>query len=67
MLALVDLDSGKARAMVVDNVKAETLMPIVLANVARAARVMTDEHSGSRDAGKFFADHGTRSRRICEP
>jgi transposase-like protein len=61
VLALVDRDTGKARTMVIDNVKAETLMPIVLANVAREARVMTDEHSGYRDMGKFFADHGTTS------
>jgi hypothetical protein len=40
---------------------AETLMPIVLANVAREARIMTDEHSGYRDAGKWFAAHGTTS------
>lgn len=61
VLALVDRDSGKARTMVIDNVKAETLMPLVLANVAREARVMTDEHSGYRDASKFFAAHGTTS------
>ena len=61
VLALVDRDSGKARTMVIDNVKAETLMPLVLANVAREARIMTDEHSGYRDAGKFFASHGTTS------
>ena len=61
VLALVDRDTGKARTMVVDNVKAETLMPIVLANVAREARIMTDEHSGYRDAGKWFAAHGTTS------
>lgn len=59
VLALVDRDSGKARTMVIENVKAETLMPIVLDNVAREARVMTDEHSGYRDMGKFFAGHGT--------
>ena len=61
VLALVDRDTGTARTMVIDNVKAETLMPIVLANVAREARVMTDEHSGYRDMGKFFASHGTTS------
>lgn len=61
VLALLDRDSGKARTMVIDDVKAETLMPIVLANVAREARIMTDEHSGYRDAGKFFAAHGTTS------
>lgn len=61
VLALVDRDTGKARTMVIDNVKAETLMPLVLANVAREACVMTDEHSGYRDAGKWFAAHGTTS------
>ncbi|WP_066481025.1 MULTISPECIES: IS1595 family transposase [unclassified Sphingomonas] len=59
VLALVDRESGRARTMVVDNVKAETLMPIVLANVAREARVMTDEHSGYRDVKLHFAGHGT--------
>lgn len=61
VLALIDRDSGKARTMVVDNVKAETLMPIVLANVAREARIMTDEHSGYRDIKLHFAGHGTTS------
>ncbi len=61
VLALVDRDSGKARTMVIDDVKAETLMPLVIANVAREARLMTDEHSGYRDAGKWFAAHGTTS------
>ncbi|GGN53715.1 DDE transposase [Novosphingobium indicum] len=61
VLALVDRDSGKARTMVIDNVNASTLMPIVLDNVAREARVMTDEHSGYRDMSKFFAAHGTTS------
>ena len=61
VLALVDRDSGKARTMVIENVNATTLMPIVLENVAREARVMTDEHSGSRDMHKFFAAHGTTS------
>ena len=61
VLALVDRDSGKARTMVIDDVKAETLMPLVIANVQREARIMTDEHTGYRDAGKFFAAHGTTS------
>lgn len=61
VLALVDRESGKARTMVIDDVKAETLMPLVIANVEREARIMTDEHSGYRDVGKFFAAHGTTS------
>ena len=61
VLALVDRDSGKARTMVIDDVKAETLMPLVIANVEREARIMTDEHSGYRDVAKWFAGHGTTS------
>jgi len=61
VLALVDRDSGKARTMVIDDVKAETLMPLAIANVRREARIMTDEHSGYRDVQCFFADHGTTS------
>jgi transposase-like protein len=61
VLALVDRDSGRARTMVIDNVNAETLMPIVLANVAREATIMTDEHSGYRHLKSHFAGHGTTS------
>ena len=61
VLALVDRDSGKARTMVIDDVRAETLMPLVIANVEREARIMTDEHSGYRDVKRYFADHGTTS------
>jgi hypothetical protein len=61
VLALVDRDSGKARTMVIDNVNAKTLMPIVIANVAKEARVMTDEHSGYRHMKFHFAGHGTTS------
>lgn len=61
VLALVDRTSGKARTMVIDNVNAETLMPVVLDNVAREARVMTDEHSGDRYLKDHFAAHGTTS------
>ena len=61
VLALVDRDSGKARTMVIDNVNAATLMPIVVANVAREARIITDEHSGYRYIKDHFAGHGTTS------
>jgi len=37
VLALVDRDTRTARTMVVDNVTAATLMPIVRANVAKEA------------------------------
>lgn len=59
VLALVDRDTGRARTMVIDAVNAETLMPIVLANIAREATVMTDEHYGYRHVKAHFASHGT--------
>ena len=43
VLALVDRDTGKARTMVIDAANAATVMPIVRENVAREARLMTDE------------------------
>jgi len=43
--ALVDRAAGTARAMVVDNLRADTLAPIVRANVVREAMLMTDEAS----------------------
>ena len=61
VLALVDRDTGKSRTMVIDNVNATTLMPVVLNNIAREAHVMTDEHSGYRDVKLYFASHGTTS------
>lgn len=59
VLALIDRDTGKARTMVVDEVTAKTVMPIVRANVAREAVLMTDESNIYRSAGKHFAAHGT--------
>jgi transposase-like protein len=58
-LAWIDRDTGKARTMVVDVVTAATVMPIVKANVAREAVVMTDESNINRSVPKHFAAHGT--------
>lgn len=43
VLSLVDRNSGQARSLVVDDVKAATLAPIVRANLSREATLMTDE------------------------
>ena len=59
VLALVDRDSGKARTMVIDNVHPRTIAPIVRANVAKEARLMTDEASVYVMMGKEFdGGHG---------
>ena len=58
VLALVDRETGKARSMVVDNLKASTLGPIVCENVAAEARLMTDEAGQYQIIGPMFAEHG---------
>jgi transposase-like protein len=57
VLSLIDRESGQARSMVVDNVKAETLLPIILANVAREAAIMTDEAGQYVKLGEHFSSH----------
>lgn len=58
VLALVDREAGTARSMVVDDLKADTLAPIVRQNVAREARLMTDEAAYYTKVGREFAEHG---------
>ncbi len=58
ILSLVDRKSGQARSFVVDDVKASTLAPIVRANMAREATLMTDENSSYILVGREFAGHG---------
>ena len=42
MLSLIDRTSGRARSMVIDNLKSKTIIPIMRTNVAHEAHVMTD-------------------------
>lgn len=64
VLALVDRNTGKARTMVVDQVNARTVMPIVKANVAREAILMTDESKIYVSASEHFAGHGTTNHNL---
>ena len=57
VLTLVDRDLGHARSMVVDDLKATTLAPIVRENLAREATLMTDEAAYYTMVGREFADH----------
>ena len=59
VLSLVHRESGQCRSFVVDNVTADTLLPIVYQNVSRETYIMTDEAGQYR--GKFrnlFLGHG---------
>jgi transposase-like protein len=57
VLALVDRTTGQARSIVVDDLKATTLLPIIQANVAREARIMTDDAGYYINVKDFFASH----------
>ena len=57
VLALVDRNSGKARSMVVKDLKAKTLVPILRENIDKDATVYTDEAGQYRSLGRVFADH----------
>ena len=58
VLSLVVRDTGRQRSIVVDSLKAVDLTPILRANIAAEAIVMTDEASQYRALGSVFAAHG---------
>lgn len=66
VLSLVDRDTGTARSMVVDDLKATTLAPILRANMAKEARLMTDEASHYTLVGREFASHNIVSHGLGE-
>lgn len=57
VLSLVDRTTGRAKSFVVDDVKAKTLVPILRANIAKEASVMTDEASQYFKLSDDFASH----------
>jgi hypothetical protein len=59
VLALVDRTSGTMRTFTFDKFRADEVQPIVRANVAREARLMTDEAKIYTKLGVEFAEHGT--------
>ncbi len=57
VLSLVDRSTGRAKSIVVDDVNAKTLVPILRENVAKEAQVMTDEAGQYRNLRDEFAAH----------
>lgn len=59
VLSLVDRTTGQARAIVIDDMKGTTIIPILEANIAREARVMSDEAPHYGVVGRLFSGgHG---------
>lgn len=57
VLGLVDRTSGKCRMFYIENGAGRLVHPIVLDNLSREARLMTDEANMYRTIGKEFAEH----------
>lgn len=57
VLSLIDRETGRSRSMVVDEVSAKELMPLIEANVSREAALITDEAGHYKRIGKAFASH----------
>lgn len=59
VLSLVDRDTGRSRSIVIDDMKGTTIIPILEANIAREARIMTDEAPHYGVVGRLFnGGHG---------
>jgi transposase-like protein len=57
VLTLVDRETRQAKSVVVDNIRPKTIAPILRQNMAREARLMTDEGGHYLHVGREFADH----------
>jgi transposase-like protein len=66
VLSLVDRNSGQARSFVVDDVRASTIFPIVRENLAREAKLMTDDHILYKSFGRVFAAHDVVRHQVGE-
>lgn len=63
VLALVDRESGTMRTFTFDRFSAKDIHPVVRANVAREARLMTDEARVYTVLGREYAEHGTTNHK----
>ncbi len=66
VLSLIDRETGKARSMVVDSLKAKDVVPILQKNIDQGATVMTDEAAQYKRLTHEFARHEFVSHGIGE-
>lgn len=66
VVALVDRESGQSKWFKIDSSTADQIHPIVLNNIAREARLMTDEAKMYRKIGRQFAEHGATTHARME-
>ena len=53
----MDRNTGQAKSMVVNDLKAETLVPILKENISKEATIYTDEAGQYQNLSKDFAAH----------
>lgn len=58
VLSLIDRTSGRSRSIVVDNLKAKTLLPLLQNSISPKARVLTDDAGYYNRLGEYFTAHG---------
>jgi len=59
VLSLVDRESRQSRSIVIDSLKSETVVPILEENIAKEARVMTDDAGQYKYLEEHFAEHSS--------
>ena len=59
VLSLVDRERGKTRSVVIDDLSAKTVMPILCENIAKETLVMTDDAGQYQGVYQDFEAHGT--------
>jgi len=62
VLSLVDREAKQVRSVVINDLTAATIMPILEENIAKEATIMTDEAGQYGSAGDKFIDHQTVNR-----
>src|SRR5919205_2978991 len=58
VLTLIDREKRKAQSVVIDDLKAETVMPILRENIAKETLVMTDDAGQYENVCEDFEAHG---------
>jgi transposase-like protein len=58
VLSLIDRSTGKARSMILEDMKGTTIAAVVDENISREARLITDDARHYVGIGWNFADHG---------
>lgn len=66
VLALVDRETGRSRAIVMDKISAADLAPQLFHNLSREAKLVTDESAVYLPFSKAFASHESVSHRADE-